>query len=436
MVHKKWAGGSCWSIIAVMSAERAVLVTLKYHGGPADTVASLAELERLTATAGGVVAGCRSFSRPRPDAALFLGSGQVAELGRFLPTVNADLLIVDHELRPIQQRNLEETLQVKVIDRTQLILDIFARRAHSHEGKLQVELAQLSYLLPRLMGKGIMLSRLGGGIGSKGPGESKLEYDRRRVRERIGHLKQQIETLKRTRALQRKDREGVPLPLVSLVGYTNAGKSALLTALTRASTLVADQLFATLDSTTRKLVLPPSLEVLLTDTVGFIRRLPHYLVAAFRSTLDEVLSADVLLHVVDAAHSEWEAQMDVVAQVLQELGAEGKPVILVLNKMDQVRPMRRRRLAHQFPTGVPISATTGEGLDTLRAVLAERLTQAWPLCTFQIPYERSDVRSLLVRRGRVIKETYGQKRILLKIQVPPQVAGQFKAYRKNLGTSV
>jgi len=164
---------------------------------------------------------------------------------------------------------------------------------------------------------------------------------------------------------------------------------------------VADQLFATLDSTTRKLVLPPSLEVLLTDTVGFIRRLPHYLVAAFRSTLDEVLSADVLLHVVDAAHSEWEAQMDVVAQVLQELGAEGKPVILVLNKMDQVRPMRRRRLAHQFPTGVPISATTGEGLDTLRALLAERLTQAWPLCTFQIPYERSDVRSLLVRRGQM-----------------------------------
>jgi GTP-binding protein HflX len=416
-----------------MGVERAVLVTLKYHGGPGESAESLAELERLTATAGGVVAGSRSYSRPRPDAALFLGSGQAQELARFLEAQGADLLIVDHELRPIQQRNLEEVLHVRVIDRTQLILDIFAQRAHSHEGKLQVELAQLSYLLPRLIGQGVMLSRLGGGIGTKGPGESKLEYDRRRVRERISHLKQQIETQKRTRALQRKDREGVPLPLVSLVGYTNAGKSALLTALTRAEVLVADKLFATLDSTTRKLVLPPSLEVLLTDTVGFIRRLPHYLVAAFRSTLDEVLSADVLLHVVDAAHSEWEAQMKVVAQVLEELGAAGKPVILVLNKMDQVRPMRRRRLSHQFPEGVQISALTREGLDALRSVLAERLTQAWPLCTFQIPYERADVRSLLVRRGRVLKETYGQKQITLKIQVPPQVAGQFKDFRKNPG---
>ncbi|NTV53429.1 MAG: GTPase HflX, partial [Candidatus Firestonebacteria bacterium] len=414
-----------------MSVERAVLVTLKYQGGPADSAESLAELERLTATAGGEVAACRTYSRPRPEAALFLGSGQTEELGRFLKTRNADLLIVDHELRPIQQRNLEEALQIKVIDRTQLILDIFAQRAHSHEGKLQVELAQLSYLLPRLIGQGSMLSRLGGGIGTKGPGESKLEYDRRRVRQRITHLKQQIETLKRTRALQRKDRQGVPLPLVSLVGYTNAGKSALLTALTRTPTLVADKLFATLDSTTRKFILPPSLEVLLTDTVGFIRRLPHYLVAAFRSTLDEVLSADVLLHVVDAAHGEWEAQMRVVEQVLQELGAEGKPVILVLNKMDLVRPMRRRRLAHQFPEGVQISALSGDGLDVLRTALAERLTRAWPLYTFQVPYERSEVRSLLVRRGRLLKETYGQKQVTLKIQVPPQIAGQFKTFRKN-----
>jgi GTP-binding protein HflX len=417
-----------------MSAERAFLVTLKYQGGPGEVAESLAELERLTATAGGEVAGCRSYSRPRPDAALFLGSGQVTELSRTLQTLNADLLIVDHELRPSQQSNLEEALQVKVIDRTQLILDIFAQRAHSHEGKLQVELAQLSYLLPRLTGQGSMLSRLGGGIGTKGPGESKLEYDRRRVRERISHLNKQIETLKRTRSLQRKDREGVPLPLVSLVGYTNAGKSALLTALTRAPTLVADKLFATLDSTTRKLVLPPSLEVLLTDTVGFIRRLPHYLIAAFRSTLDEVLSADVLLHVADAAHAEWEAQMNVVAQVLRELGAEGKPVILVLNKMDLVKPMRRRRLSHQFPAGVQISATLGEGLDALRAALAETLTRAWPLCTFQIPYERADVHSLLLRRGRVLKETYGQKQITLKIQVPPQVAGQFKEFRKSQGS--
>jgi GTP-binding protein HflX len=416
-----------------MSAERAYLVTLNYQGGPGDINESLSELERLTLTAGGEVVGTRKYTRPRPDVALFLGSGQARELAQSVKTNTLDIVIVDHELRPIQQRNLEEVLQVKVIDRTQLILDIFAQRARSHEGKLQVELAQLSYLLPRLTGQGILLSRLGGGIGTKGPGESKLEYDRRRVRERISALKNQLETLKRTRSLQRKDREGVPLPLVSLVGYTNAGKSALLTALTRAQTLVEDKLFATLDLTTRKLILPPALEVLLTDTVGFIRRLPHYLVAAFRSTLEEVVSADVLLHVADASHPGWEGQINTVKAVLQELGAGDKVTVLVLNKMDQVSPMLRRRFTHQFPGAVQISALTGEGLDGLRAVLAERLTQSWPLATFEIPYERSEVRALLMRRGHVVKETYGQKQIILKARVSPKVAGQFKEFRKSVG---
>ncbi len=416
-----------------MSAERAYLVTIKYQGGPGDVAESLSELERLTATAGGEVVGMHTFTRPRPDMTLFLGTGQAENVKRTCEDLKADLVIVDHELRPIQQRNLEELLQVKVIDRTQLILDIFAQRAQSHEGKLQVELAQLSYLLPRLTGQGVMLSRLGGGIGSKGPGESKLEYDRRRVRERIVGLKAQIETVKRTRALQRKDRAGVPLPLVSLVGYTNAGKSALLTALTRMETLVEDKLFATLDLTTRKLILPPSLEVLLTDTVGFIRRLPHYLVAAFRSTLDEVVSADVLLHVVDASHPGWEGQISTVDAVLKELEAQDKLTLLVLNKMDQVSPMLRRRFSHQFPEAIQISAKTGDGLDRLKTVLTERLTQGWPLSTFEIPYERSDVRVLLMRRGRLVKETFGQKQMILKVQVSPKVAGQFKEFRKHAG---
>jgi GTP-binding protein HflX len=272
---------------------------------------------------------------------------------------------------------------------------------------------------------------LGGGIGTKGPGETKLEYDRRRVRDRIGALKRELETLKRTRGLQQKDREGVPLPLVSLVGYTNAGKSALLTALTRAQTLVEDKLFATLDLTTRKLILPPALEVLVTDTVGFIRRLPHDLVAAFRSTLEEVVSADVLVHVVDASHPGWEGQIATVEQVLKELKAGDKPVVLALNKMDQVSPVLRRRFSHQFPRAVGISALTGEGLETLRGVLAERLAAGWPLSTFAIPYERADVRAQLARRGRVVKETFGAKQMILKIQVPPKVAGQYKAFKQG-----
>lgn len=411
--------------------ERALLATLKYSGGPEDAAESLAELERLTATAGGETVRTRTFSRLRPDAALFFGSGQAAELSRLAHAHDADLLIVDHELRPIQQRNLERELGVRVIDRTQLILDIFARRARSHEGKLQVELAQLSYLLPRLTGKGAELSRLGGGIGTRGPGESKLEYDRRRVRERITVLKGQLETLKRTRSLHRQDREAVPLPLISLVGYTNAGKSALLNALTRESTLVEDKLFATLDLSTRKLVLPPSLEVLLTDTVGFIRRLPHYLVAAFRSTLEEVVAADLLLHVVDASQPEWTAQIRIVEQVLEELDAKGKPILLVFNKLDKLRPAQRLRMAHQRRAAVMVSALTGEGLDKLREAMAEKLATAWEKVTVRLPYERADLRALVLRRGRLLKESYGQKGMTLKAQLPPKLLGQIREFAKK-----
>jgi GTP-binding protein HflX len=338
---------------------------------------------------------------------------------------------VDHELRPIQQRNLEEVLKVRVIDRTQLILDIFAQRAKSHEGKLQVELAQSSYLLPRLTGQGVALSRLGGGIGTKGPGETKLEYDRRRLRDRMAVIKQELEALKRTRRLHRQDRESVPLPIVSLVGYTNAGKSALLNALTREKALVEDKLFATLDLATRKLVLPPALEVLLTDTVGFIRRLPHSLVAAFRGTLEEVVSADLLVLVVDISHPDWQAQIQTVRNVLKELGAENKPTVLAGNKIDLVKPMARRRLAHELPGGIQISALSGEGLDKLRAAMAAGLAKAWETVTLRLPYDRADVRVWVMRRGRILKESYGPQMITLKVQLPASVAGKIREFRQQ-----
>lgn len=380
------------------------------------------------------MAASRSFTRPRPEAALFFGSGQVQELGRLAREHAADLLIVDHELRPIQQRNLEHTLDLRVIDRTQLILDIFARRARTHEGQLQVELAQLSYLLPRLTGKGIELSRIGGStgarspIGTRGPGETKLEYDRRRVRDRISVLKRQLETLRRTRSLHRQDREAVPLPLVSLVGYTNAGKSALLNALTGDRTLVEDKLFATLDLATRRWVLPPALEVLLTDTVGFIRRLPHHLVAAFRGTLEEVVNADVLVHVVDASAPGWEDQAATVRQVLEELDAGGKPVVLAFNKIDLLKRSRRVRFTHLAPRPVLVSARTGEGLDDLRAAVADRVSGAWERLTVRLPYDRADLRSLVLRRGRVLSERYGQKGVTLRVLAPPKLAGQLREY--------
>ncbi|MCK5218585.1 GTPase HflX [bacterium] len=413
-----------------MSAERVFLVSVNYRGGLGEVASSLSELERLTWTAGGEVVGVKKFSRRCPDAALFLGSGQVQELKNLAARQACDLLIVDHELRPIQQRNLEEALALRVIDRTQLILDIFARRAKTHEGKIQVELAQLSYLLPRLTGKGVLLSRLGGGIGTRGPGESKLEYDRRRLRSRIAVLKQKLETLKRTRRLHRRDRESVPLPLVSLVGYTNAGKSALLTALTGNRTFIEDKLFATLDLTTRKLVLPPAQEVLLTDTVGFIRNLPHHLVAAFRGTMEEVVAADLLLHVIDCAHQSWENQSRTVNQVLKELGAGSKLCLTVFNKIDKIGQAARCRLGYQFPEAIQISALTGEGLDKLVPMVKQQLSGGWKKIILRLPYEQSHLRALILKRGRLIKESYGQKIITLQVELPPKIIGQIQQQRK------
>ncbi|MCK5242287.1 GTPase HflX [bacterium] len=416
-----------------MEAENVFLLSLTYQGGPEDSDESLQELERLAITAGGVVQGKHVFSRTRPTAALFFGPGQVEELNKQIRAGDIDLLIVDHELKPSQQRNLEQAWQIRVIDRTQLILDIFARRAKTHEGKLQVEMAQLSYLLPRLVGKGTELSRLGGGIGTRGPGETKLEYDRRRLRARVAHLKKQLETLKRTRKLHRLDREAAQLSLVSLVGYTNAGKSALLRSLTGEQAFVEDKLFATLDLSTRKLVLPPSQEILLTDTVGFIRRLPHHLVAAFRGTLEEVVSADLLLHVIDCAHSDWEGHIQVVEQVLADLGAQEKPEILVFNKTDKVSRAKHHRLRHQFPGCVLVSALHKIGLEKLLEAIKVKLAESWQRIHLRLNYNEADIRALVLKRGRVIKETYGTNSMSLQVELPAKIAGQIKHMRKNKG---
>ena len=327
---------------------------------------SLEELQRLTETAGGKVIQKFSQQVRRVTPATLVGRGKVEEIQVALKDLKPDLVVVDEDLTPAQQRNLESAFKIRVIDRSQLILDIFSQRARSNEGKLQVELAQLEYLLPRLTRQWTHLSRLGGGIGTRGPGETQLEVDRRRIRERIAHLKRRLKTVERTRTLQRKERDEVPFATVALVGYTNAGKSTLMNALTRAGVLVEDKLFATLDPTIRSLRLPTGDKVMIVDTVGFINKIPHSLIEAFKSTLEEVRSADLLLHLVDMASPLFEEQIRVVEEVLQEIGAGGVPSILVPNKIDMVSSAPIQQLKSRAVEGVcPISALTGAGLDPL-----------------------------------------------------------------------
>ena len=361
---------------------------------------SLEELARLAETAGAEVVGSFLQKREKPDGAMYIGKGRAEELARDCQALEADVCIFDEELTGIQVRNLEETLRVKVIDRTTLILDIFARRASSAEGKLQVELAQLQYRSARLIGQGLALSRLAGGIGTRGPGESKLEMNRRRIRERMTELKRRLDELERQRTLRRKSRERNEIPVVALVGYTNAGKSTLLNALTGADVYVQDQLFATLDAVSRRMVTPENTEYLLTDTVGFIRKLPHTLVSAFRSTLEEAALADVLVIVSDGSSREMFSQHDTVEQVLAELGATEQKRIEVINKCDEGDP------DPVFPGAILISAKTGEGLDELKAKIAETLQASHRPVTFRIPFSRYGILSEIRPLGRVITESH------------------------------
>ncbi len=396
--------------------EQAVIVGVKLAGEEdGQLTESLEELVSLVDTAGATVSGRFVQNRQRPDTATFIGRGKVEELADYCQEVGANLIIFDRELSPAQARNLEERIGHKVIDRTQLILDIFARRAQTKEGKLQVELAQLKYLLPRLTGQGNQLSRLGGGIGTRGPGETKLETDRRRIRKRISDLEQELKEVQRHRALLRQDRKVEPLPLVSLVGYTNAGKSTLLRTLTGAEVLVEDKLFATLDPTTRRVVLPNNDIILLTDTVGFIQNLPHHLVAAFRATLEEVQEADLLLHVVDVSHPYCEEQIRAVDGVLESLKASHKPVIMVYNKMDLVKDSRSLPITGH--PAVAISALSGQDIQQLLAKITEVLKERYSIIELTLPYAKTSLISLLHEKGKVLTEEYGETGIHIKVEI-------------------
>ncbi|MEE9182732.1 MAG: GTPase HflX [candidate division NC10 bacterium] len=353
--------------------EVALLVGFKQpHQARWEVEDSLEELVQLTVSAGAEPAFRVVQERSVPNPRTLIGPGKAQEV-REVCQEGVDLVIFDDDLTGSQQRNLEAVFGRKVIDRTGLILDIFAQRARSKEGKLQVELAQLKYLLPRLTGHGTDLSRLGGGIGTRGPGETQLEVDRRRIRRRIVKIEQELEKVRRHRALLRRHRQKQALPTAALVGYTNAGKSSLLNALTHAELPVADKLFATLDPTLRKVVLPGGREVLLSDTVGFIRKLPHQLVAAFKGSLEEVQVSDLLVHVIDISHPRWQSQEQGVIAVLEELGVAAKPLINVHNKVDKLPHLEAVAFLSRRPRSVMTSAKTGAGLTELKTAIAETL---------------------------------------------------------------
>jgi len=394
---------------------------------------NLEELERLTETAGATVLEKHSQQVKNITPATLIGRGKVDEIQKSLQESHADLVIIDEDLTPAQQRNLEAAFKVRVIDRSQLILDIFAQRARSNEGKLQVELAQLEYLLPRLTRQWTHLSRLGGGIGTRGPGETQLEVDRRRIRERIGHLKQRLKTVERTRALQRKERHEAPFATVALVGYTNAGKSTLMNTLTRAGVFVEDKLFATLDPTTRALRLPNGDKVMLVDTVGFINKIPHSLIEAFKSTLEEVSRSDLLLHLVDMSNPLHEEQIHVIEKVLNEIGAGEIPTLLVPNKVDAAPGVPLRQLRTEAALAVcPISALAGTGVDRLLEVIGTVLDQRKEEFYACFSPAQGELIALLRERGRVVEEIYDGEMIRVTAMVTPKLAGQM---RKLLRTS-
>ena len=390
---------------------------------------SMAELERLADTAGAVIVGHFTQRKEKPDAALFLGKGKVSEIAMEIQNTDATLLILDDELTPSQQHNLEQILGIKVIDRTALILDIFAQRARSREGKLQVELAQLKYNLPRLGGQGLVLSRLGGGIGTRGPGETKLEVDRRRIYTKIHDIERQIEGLRKNRGLHRTRRKESRIPLVALVGYTNAGKSTLLNKLTDSEVFAEDKLFATLDPTTRHLVLPEKQEILLTDTVGFIQKLPHTLVTAFWATLEEVQEADLLLHVVDCSNENYEQQIEAVIEVLKELKAEDKPTLFVFNKADRIAsPHLREQMMHDREA-ICISAATGENLDELQQRIEGFFQESQVSLTLLVPFSDGGIITQLHALNAVRETEYVAEGTKLIVSLPLSEKDRFIAYQ-------
>lgn len=403
--------------------EKAVLIAV--DTGEYDCDISLDELEELAETAGAEAVGRMSQKRDKPDSGTFLGSGRLEELGDFCKNNEVDLVIADSELAPAQLRNIEKATDVRVIDRTTLILDIFAERARSNEGKLQVELAQLRYSLPRLMGQGTKLSRLGGGIGTRGPGETKLESDRRHIRRRIKALEDEFDALEKRRSLARARREKDGVETVVIVGYTNAGKSTLMNTLTEAGVLAQDKLFATLDPTSRALVLPDGRRVMLIDTVGFIRRLPHHLVEAFKSTLEEAVCAKVILNVCDASDPECAEHLKVTNDLLEELGCSGKPIIPVFNKCDLPQA---DEAAMRLPGAVNISALEGKGLDELLDAVAKALPPTRAKAKLLIPYSDGAAAAALRKDGVITVEDYRADGLYLELTADVSLIDRYQDY--------
>lgn len=389
---------------------------------------SLAELRSLADSAGAEIVGEFLQHRDRPDPATLIGRGKLEEIAGAAASVSADLLLFDHDLTASQQRNIEKVVGTRVIDRTQLILDIFARHARTREGQLQVELAQLEYLLPRLGGRGVEMSQLGGGIGTRGPGETQLETDRRKIYRRIRHAKEQIESVRRIRAQQRQRRESVPVATVALVGYTNAGKSTLFNALTRADVVASSKMFATLDPTIRGVALPSRRKVLLSDTVGFIRNLPHTLVSAFRATLEEVQRAALILHISDAS-SPLSAEQDAqVERVLKELEVEGKPRLRVKNKIDLLPPLQRESLRDDAST-VHISAVKGIGLSTLLDRIDQVLDEDRPSRVhLRVPQKEGKTLALLEARSRIYSRKYKDGFVELEAEAPESLVRRVREF--------
>ena len=415
--------------------ERVVLLGVWTEGTLAEAENSLRELSRLAETAGSQVLDAVMQRRGRPDAATYVGAGKARELADLVASSGADTVICDGELTPGQLRKLEGVVRVKVIDRTALILDIFAQHARSKEGKAQVELAQLQYMVPRLRGWGESLSRQaggrvagGGGIGTRGPGETKIETDRRRIRTRIAKLSRQISEMSVGREVQRGQRKRRAVPSVAIAGYTNAGKSSLLNRLTGAQLLVDDSLFATLDPAVRRARTPSGVPITLTDTVGFVRHLPHQLVDAFRSTLEEVADADLILHVVDGSDADPRAQLAAVRQVLAEIGAQEVPELVVINKADAADPVELKGLQLAEPQSVVVSALTGEGVQQLLAELERLLPrQRTEICVL-LPYQRGDLLSRAHDEGEVLAVRHQQDGTELTARVSPELAAELEAF--------
>ncbi len=407
--------------------EKLFLVYVNQDAGEDETIEQ--ELAGLCEAAGGEVVGSVRQRLPKPYRSTYIGPGKVDEIKAYVADTGADVVVVDTELSGTQIKNLEEAWEARVVDRTQLILDIFARRAQTREGQLQVELAQLSYMLPRLMSLYTKFERQRGGIGMRGPGETQLESDRRRVNKRISKLKEDIEDVKRHRVLQRESRARHPHPVVAIVGYTSAGKSTLMNRLSDANVLVDAMPFATLDPTTRKIDMPDGFSFFLVDTVGFIRDLPTELVAAFRATLEEVLHADLLLHIVDVSNPAWELQVDAVMETITDLGAEGVQLVTVFNKIDALDdPTIARELVSSWPGSVAISAKNGTGIPDLLDAVVKASHGGMALVKALVPYDQNALVEACYKFGRVIKKDYRDEGVYLEAELVPEMQAKLARY--------